>query len=48
MPIEDDLVRDAFILGRSPREPELLLKSAALLATFGLITDGGAGRRSAR
>ena len=35
--IEDDLV-DAFILGRSPREPELLLKSAALLATFGLIT----------
>lgn len=33
---DDDLV-DAFVLGRSPREPELLRKSAALLATFGLV-----------
>ena len=43
----DDLA-DAFVLGRSPRESEQLLrKSAALLATFGLVgvdlpADGGA------
>ena len=34
--IDDDLV-DAFVLGRSPREREVLLKSAALLAAFGLV-----------
>ena len=34
--VDDDLV-NAFVLGRSPREPELLLKSAALLAAFGLV-----------
>ena len=34
--IEDDLV-DAFILGRRPQERDLLLESAALLATFGLV-----------
>ena len=34
--IEDDLV-DAFILGRRPQERDLLLKSAALLATFGPV-----------
>ena len=33
---DDDLV-DAFILGRSPGEPDLVRKSAALLATFGLV-----------
>ena len=33
---DDDLV-DAFVLGRRPRERDLLLKSAALLATFGLV-----------
>ena len=33
----DDRFVDVFVLGRSTREPELLLKSAALLATFGLI-----------
>ena len=33
---DDDLV-DAFILGRRPQERDLLLKSAALLATFGLV-----------
>ena len=33
----DDRFADAFVLGRSPREPESLLKSAALLATFGLV-----------
>ena len=33
---DDDLV-DTFVLGRNPREPELQLKSAALLATFGLV-----------
>ena len=33
---EDNLV-DAYVRGRNPREPELLLKSAALLATFGLV-----------
>ena len=33
---EDHFV-DGFILGRSPRESDLLLKSAKLLATFGLI-----------
>ena len=33
---DDDLV-DAFVLGRSPRDRELLLKSAATVATFGLI-----------
>ena len=42
----DDLA-DAFVLGRRPREPEQLLRrSAALLATFGLVeteppADGG-------
>ena len=33
---DDDLV-DAFVLGRRPRDRALLLKSAALLATFGLV-----------
>ena len=33
--MDDDLV-DAFILGKRPQERDLLLKSAALLATFGL------------
>lgn len=31
-----DLV-DAFVRGRNPREPELLMKAAQLLATFGLV-----------
>ena len=34
--IDDDLV-DAFVLGHNPRDRDLLLKSAALLATFGLV-----------
>ena len=34
----DDHFVDAFVLGRSPRERDLLLKSAELLATFGLVT----------
>ena len=34
--MDDDLV-DAFILGRRPQECDLALKSAALLATFGLV-----------
>ena len=34
----DDHLVDAFILGRSPGEPDVLRKSAALLATFGLVT----------
>ena len=34
--IEDDLV-NAFILGRRPQERDLLLKSATLVATFGLV-----------
>lgn len=42
--MDDDLV-DAFILGRRPQERDLLLESAALLATFGLARvdhpDGG-------
>ena len=33
---DDDLV-DAFILGRMPKERDLLLKSAALLGTFGVV-----------
>lgn len=33
---EDDLV-DAFVLGRRPRERDLILKSAALMAAFGLV-----------
>ena len=33
---DDDLV-DAFILGRMPEERDLLLKSAALLGTFGVV-----------
>ena len=33
----DDFLVDAFVLGRRPQERELLLKSAALLATFGLV-----------
>ena len=33
---EDDLV-DAFVLGRRPRERDLVLKSAELMAAFGLI-----------
>lgn len=33
----DDYLIDIFVLGRRPREPELLRKSAALLATFGLV-----------
>ena len=33
---DDDLV-DAFVLGRRPADPALLLKSAQLLATFGLV-----------
>ena len=33
---DDDLV-DAFVLGRRPQDQALLLKSAALLATFGLV-----------
>ena len=34
--MDDDLI-DAFILGRKPQERDLLLESAALLATFGLV-----------
>ena len=34
--VEDDLV-NAFILGRRPQERDLLLKSATLVATFGLV-----------
>ena len=33
---DDDLV-DAFVVGRRPREPELLRKCAELLAAFGLV-----------
>ena len=33
---DNDLI-DAFVLGRRPRDHALLLKSAALLATFGLV-----------
>ena len=33
----DDDLTEAFILGRRPQERDLLLKSAALLATFGLV-----------
>ena len=33
----DDLLVDAFVLGRRPQNRELLLKSAALLAAFGLV-----------
>ena len=33
---DEDLI-DAFVLGRGPRDSALLLKSAALLATFGLV-----------
>lgn len=36
---DDDLV-DAFVLGRRPQDRALLLKSAALLATFGLVYRG--------
>ena len=36
----DDAFVDAFVLGRSPRDPELLRKSAALLAVFGLVDAG--------
>lgn len=34
--VDDDLV-DAFVLGRRPREPERLLRAAALLSAFGLV-----------
>ena len=37
--MDDDLV-DAFILGRKPQERDLLLKSAALVATFGPVRVG--------
>jgi len=37
--MDDDLV-NAFILGRKPQERDLLLESAALLATFGLVRVG--------
>ena len=37
--MDDDLV-DAFILGRKPQERDLLLESAALLTTFGLVRVG--------
>ena len=37
--MDDDLV-DAFILGRRSQERDLLLESAALLATFGLVRAG--------
>lgn len=33
---DDDLI-ETFVLGRRPQNPALLLKSAALLATFGLV-----------
>ena len=33
---DEDLI-DAFVLGRRPQDRRLLLKSAALLATFGLV-----------
>ena len=33
----DDTLVETFVLGRRPREPELLLKSAALLAAFGPV-----------
>ncbi len=37
---EDDLV-DAFVLGRRPRDRDLVLKSAELLAAFGLVRIEG-------
>ena len=33
----DDYLVDAFVLGRNPREADLLIKAATLLATFGLV-----------
>ena len=36
----DDHFVDTFVLGRNPRDPELLRKSAALLAVFGLVDVG--------
>ena len=36
----DDRFLDTFVLGRNPRDPELLRKSAALLAVFGLVDVG--------
>ncbi|MCY4488953.1 MAG: type II toxin-antitoxin system MqsA family antitoxin [Deltaproteobacteria bacterium] len=33
----DGYLVDAFVLGRNPREPDLLIKAATLLATFGLV-----------
>ncbi len=35
--VEDHDLVDAFVLGRKPHKPDLLRKSAALLATFGLV-----------
>ena len=39
--LDDDLV-DSFVRGRNPREPELLLRGAALMAVFGRIGIEGA------
>ena len=36
----DDHFVDTFVLGRNPRDSELLLKSSALLAVFGLVDVG--------
>ena len=44
---EDDLV-DAFVLGRNPPEPDLLLKSARLLAAFGLVRVESEGDKAAQ
>ena len=44
---DDDLV-DAFVLGRNPPERELLLKSARLLATLGLVRVESEGDEAAQ
>ena len=44
---DDDLV-DAFVLGRNPSERALLLKSACLLATFGLVRVESEGDKAAQ
>ena len=44
---DDDLV-DAFVLGRNPPEPSLLLKSARLLATLGLVRVDSDGDQAAQ
>ena len=44
---DDDLV-DAFVLGRNPPERDLLLKSARLLATLGLVRVESDGNKAAQ